>query len=384
VAFSPDSQRLASAGLDKMVRLWDVTTGQEVLTLRGHADLVGRVLFSPDGQRLASASADGMVRVWDASPFGESADRRILTVCEDGGAIYGLTFSPDSRRLASAGSDNAVKIRDAETGRELLVLRGHKSPVFSVAFSSGPEGQHRLLSGSNDQTVKLWDPLTGQELFTSPPDAFTGMVRSVAFSPNGETFATGSQEMLQLWNTRAGRPLAPPQHADAEHVGCVVFSPDGKRLATAGSYRIVRLWEVAGGKLTLAHACEGHGTKVFSVAFSPDSRLLASGDFNGRVIVWDAATGDKKDTLSQQTDCISGIAFSPDGRHLATASWKEVAIWDAKRLDTPIATLGRLAGTIWCVAFSPDGRRLSACGGYKGKGEIKIWDRTLWDKQAHE
>jgi eukaryotic-like serine/threonine-protein kinase len=380
VAFSPDGRRIASAGLDKMVRLWDATTGQEILTLRGHADLVGRVLFSPDGQRLASASADGMVRVWDASPFDESADRRVLTVREDGGVIYGLAFSPDSRQLASAGSDSAVKIRDAETGRELLLRRGHKGPVFSVAFGPDPKGPYRLLSGSNDQTVKLWDPLTDRELFTL--DAFTGMVRSVAFGPDGETFATGSIQTLQLWNARDGRPLAPPQPADAEHVECLAFSPDGKHLATAGSDRIVRLWEVAGGKLKLAHACGGHDTKVFSVAFSPDSRLLASGDFEGQVNIWDAATGDKEYTLSQHTDCISGIAFSPDGRYLATASWKEVTIWDAKRLDTPPANLGRLAGTIWCVAFSPDGQHLAAAGGYKRKGEIKIWDKTLWDQRT--
>ena len=380
VAFSPDGRRIASAGLDKMVRLWDATTGQEILTLRGHADLVGRVLFSPDGRHLVSASADGMVRVWDASPFDESADRRVLTVREDGGAIYGLTFSPDSRQMASGGSDSTVKIRDANTGRVLHVLRDHKGPVLGVAVGPGPKGQYRVLSGSNDQTVKLWDPLTGRPLFTL--DAFTGMVRSVAFGPDGETFATGSIQTLQLWNARDGQPLA-SQRADAEYVQCVAFSPDGKHLATAGSDRIVRLWEGAGGKLTLAHACEGHDTKVFSLAFSPDSRLLASGDFKGQVNIWDAATGDKKYALSQHTDCISGIAFSLDGRHFATASWKEVAIWDAKRLDSPIATLGRLAGTIWCVAFSPDGQCLAAAGGYKGKGEIKVWDRSLWDHRAN-
>jgi WD40 repeat protein len=377
VAFSPDGRRLASAGLDKMVRLWDTTTGQEVLTLRGHSDLVGRVLFSPDGQRLASASTDGVVRVWDASPFDENADRRRLIIREEGGIIYGLAFSPDSRRLASAGSDNAVKIRDVETGRELLVLRSHKGPVFSAAFS--PDGK-TLLSGSNDQTAKLWDAWTGRELFTLP--RFKGMVRSVAFDPDGGRFATASVYTVQLWNARDGQPLVPPQRADAEHLGCVAFSPDGKRLATGGSHRIVRIWEATGGKLKLIHAWDGGGNKIFSLAFSPDGRLLASGDFSGQVNVWDPATGDRKYSLAKQIDCISAVAFSPDGRYLATASWKEVAVWDVKNLDAPIATLDRLAGTIWCVAFSPDGQRLAAAGGYKSRGEIKIWDRILWSHRA--
>jgi WD40 repeat protein len=167
----------------------------------------------------------------------------------------------------------------------------------------------------------------------------------------------------------------------------VAFSPDGKLLATAGSDRIAKIWDVATGEPI--RVCEGHRTKVFAVAFSPDSRLLASGDGNGEVKISDAATGRKKWTLSgHHTDSISGIAFSRDGRHLATASWREVVIWDATSFNAAhpekIDTLSRLAGTIWCVAFSPDGKRLAAAGGYKGKGEIKIWDRTLWDKQADE
>lgn len=378
VAFSPDGKRIASAGLDKMVRLWDTATGQEVLALHGHADLVGRVLFSPDGQRLASAAADGRVLVWDASSYDESADRRILTIHENGGTIYGLTFTPDSRWLASAGSDHMVKLRDIETGQEVRVLPGHKGTVFGVAFGPGLGDKYHLLSGSNDQTIKLWDPLTGQVLFTG--GKFAGMVRSVAFSPRGDIFATGSMRMLQLWDARDVRdiqPLGDPQRADAEHVECVVFSPNGKQLATAGSHRTVRLWNVGNRQLTPVHDYKGHSTKVFSVAFSPDGRLLASGDFSGQVIIWDTATGRQKCTLPQQSDCISGIAFSPDGRHLITASWKTIAVWDVQCRDEPVATLSQLAGTIWCIAFSPDGRHLAAAGGYKGKGEIKIWD---WDK----
>jgi WD40 repeat protein len=73
------------------------------------------------------------------------------------------------------------------------------------------------------------------------------------------------------------------------------------------------------------------------------------------------------------------MAFSPVGPYLASASWREVIVWDVET-GRPIKTLDGFLGTIWSVAFSPDGQRLAAAGGYKGKGEIKIWDKNLWDK----
>ena len=77
-----------------------------------------------------------------------------------------------------------------------------------------------------------------------------------------------------------------------------------------------------------------------------------------------------------------GLGFTPDGRRVAAACWKEVKLWDlTDPSDTP-RKLGGLAGTIYSVAFSPDGQYLAVCGGYKGKGEIKVWDRTLWDSQT--
>jgi WD40 repeat protein len=373
IAFSADGRRLASAGLDKTVRLWDTKTGHEVLTLEGHTDLVGRVLFSPDGQRLASASADGTVRVWDASPFNEAADRRTTRLRGHSGEVYGLAFSQDGR-LASASADKSVKIWNTTTGEEVFTLRGHTDTVFSVAFS--PDGR-RLVSGSNDKTAKLWDTQSGKVLYTL--DRFKGMVRSVAFSPDGHTIATASKQVGQLWDAETGQELNRPFPADPEHVRCVTFSPNGKHLAAVGTNRTAKVWNLESGEEVCSFP--GHLTRVFSVAFHPKGEYLASGDGDFKVKLWNSATGQEIDTLSGHTDFVDGITFSPDSRYLATASWREVIIWNAKSL-TEIQRLGRFAGTIRCVTFSPDGKRLAAAGGYKGKGESKIWDASLWDKSV--
>jgi WD40 repeat protein/serine/threonine protein kinase len=375
MAFSPDGRRLASAGSDCTVRLWDTTTGHEVLSLRGHDAMVGRVLFSPDGQRLASASADGTVRVWDASPFDASADRRTWTSGGHDGEFFGLAFSPDGRLLALASGDRSIKLWDAQTGQEVRAFHGHTEPVLSVAIS--PDGR-RLLSGSMDRTVKLWDIQTGKELRSIA--AFKLLVSSVVFRHDGKAFATASQQALQIWDTQTGRLLPPPRLADPEFVSCVVFSADGKYLATAGHTRTAKVWDTRSHELLCSF--EGHQTSVFCVAFHPAGKYLASGGTDKDVKLWDRVSGQTLHTLLGHTDYLQSVAFSPDGKYLASASEKEVIVWDVRRLGEikKLPTLGRLVDRICCVAFSPDGRRLAAAGGYKGKGEVKIWDATLWEQ----
>ena len=116
------------------------------------------------------------------------------------------------------------------------------------------------------------------------------------------------------------------------------------------------------------------------MAFSPDGKRLASGSVDQTVKFWDVATGQEVHTLVGHSDYIFSLAFSPDGRHLASASWGEVLVWDVQAREK-VQALGSHAGAVWSVAFSPDGQRLAAAGGYKGKGEIKIWDAALWTRK---
>jgi hypothetical protein len=165
VAYSPDGQRLASAGADGAVKVWDARTGQEALSLKGGSGIT-HVAFSPDGQLLAGADVNMSVQVWDTRT-GELS----LTLKGHTSRVESVAFSPDGRRLASAAWDRTVKIWDAATGQEALTLKDPTGAVNSVAFS--PDGR-RLASAGWDDTVKVWDA-------TPPGDASSDQLQAVSY-----------------------------------------------------------------------------------------------------------------------------------------------------------------------------------------------------------
>jgi WD40 repeat protein/tRNA A-37 threonylcarbamoyl transferase component Bud32 len=430
VCFSPDGRRLASASHDCTVRLWDAETGQAVHTLRGHTGPVFSVCFSPDGRRLASASHDCTVRLWDAEAGQavralEDSNGQVASVCfspdsrrlaygDSGhmvwlwdvatgpvrllggpGPVFSVCFSPDGRRLASAcgGVDaelqprpsGEVKVWDAQTGHELLTLKGHTGPVFSVCFS--PDGR-RLASacGGVDAEgkphpsgdVKVWDARTGQELLTLK--GHTGQVRGVCFSPDSRHLASASEDQtVRLWDADTGQEVRTLTGHLAD-VTSVCFSPDGRRLATASSDNTVRVWDAATGQELLL--LMGHIDDVRSVCFSPDGRRLASGSDDKTVRVWDAGTGQEVLTLKGHTGQVRGVCFSPDGRRLASASWDgTVRLWDAGTGPEPRAlkAYSGVVARVTSVCFSPAGQRVFA---WDEEGNLRAW--TVPDGQPAE
>ncbi|HKP52526.1 MAG TPA: TIR domain-containing protein [Chloroflexia bacterium] len=369
VAFTPDGKAIAAATFDKSILLWDVVIGKALTTaLIGHEGSVGAAAFNFDGSLLASSDA-GSIIIWDVAsrkPF-------VKPLTLPSGSVTALTLDASGRLLASADQRNVITLWDIIAGVPLgSPFRGHSSIITDLAFS-GLDGD-RLISGSWDGTAIIWSVSKDQTLgerfaeITSP-----GTLFSIAFSPDGKTIASGSEDSVTLWDVATRARTGPPYFAEnTGWVRSVAFSPDGKWLASGGEDRSVVLWDVT-TKVIVGQTKPEHKDGVLGVAFSPDSKLLASASRDKTIILWEVP--DREPTgapLAGHTDTVTSVAFSPDGKLLASGSWDNtIILWDVatrKQLGEP---LKGHTDDVWSVAFSPDGSLLASAG---EDLSIILWD----------
>src|SRR6266446_4767261 len=245
VAWSPDSTRIASAGYDKTVQVWDAPTGKHLFTCRGHSDRVLCVAWSPDGKLFASASDDKTVQVWDLT-----VGRRIFTYDEHTDGVTALAWSPDGKRMASGGHGKVLVWDPGKGTRQNIFTyllspnRGtfsygdHDGKIKALAWSSDSK---RIASVGGDKTIRVWDASTGRAILVSAKHSLG--VNAVVLSPDGKRVASGGNDKtVQVWNTLDASHI----FTYREHLGYVTalaWSPDGTRLASASVDRSVRVWK---------------------------------------------------------------------------------------------------------------------------------------------
>ncbi|PHQ48828.1 hypothetical protein BLA24_27560 [Streptomyces cinnamoneus] len=241
---------------------------------------------------------------------------------------------------------------------------GHDKPVNAVAYS--PDGR-TLATASDDHTVKLWN-VTSKRLITTLRGHTRG-VDALAFSPDGKVLASGGEDgSAKLWHLPTNTVIA----TLAGHRGAVltvVFSRDGGTLVTAGHDRDVKLWDTVTHQLTAT--LSGHTQQVMGAAFSADGRTLATVCNDHTVKLWDTATRKETGTLTGHSDSVMAVAFSADDRILATASADRTTMLWETATNRPLAVLTGHTDQVMDLAFSPTDRRL-ATASYDGT--VRLWD----------
>ncbi len=459
VTFSSDGGTLASGGADNTIRLWNISTREHETILTGHTDQVTAIAFSSDSTMLASGSADDTILLWNTS-----TKKHLDTLEGHEYDVKTLAFSLDGETLASGDNSNTVRLWDGNTGQHLETLSfGSEvfgNPVHAVMFSrdgltlASGEGYVRHSGGNIVEaygTTRLWNPLTEERLLALSTDAtfafsiiyspdgntlanggidvdgeyykyacgcwggliwctgwnirycwdwrvtnrkyplqlwdtqtqkhivnlegHKGKVTSVVYSPNGKTLASASEDnTIRLWNPATGQHLTTFQgHSD--HVNAVVFSPDGQTLASGSDDDTIRLWDPDGQvRATLSE----HVNNVTSVVFSPDGKILASGSADSTIRLWNPTTGEHIATLEGHTEGVSSVAFSVDGGTLASGSWDDtIRLWNPTTGEH-LATLSGHKDDVNAIAFSPDGLTLASGS---SDSTILLWEIGPADSQ---
>ncbi len=376
VAFGAGDERLASAGDDLTVKIWDLRTGQQALSLDIVTRRANALAFNPDGQRLAVGSADGVVQILDGTPLAGLASESLLTLAGHEHAVVEIAYRLDGRRLASASRDGTAKVWDADAGQCLVTFRNHQTGLTSVDWS--PDGRW-VASASWDGTVRVWDPSTGGEVLPAL-DAKAGPVYGIAFNRNGGILASSHHDgTVRVWDMATGQVKVVIPHAHTQPVLGVAFSPDGEHLVTAGGKdNTIKVWDWQAEMMEPIRKLVAPRTIIRNPAFSRDGRrLVAVVGTPAQIWMWDMTTNEGTPRLLPNAWKVTQAVFRPNGR-LAVVSGGRIDFLDADLSDGS-SLIGHHAGEIGCAAFSPDGCRMATGAGFKGRGDISIWDASKWE-----
>lgn len=415
LAVNRNGKRLAAAGDDRSIQVWDIEAGKVEYQLGPLNSAIESVTWSPKGDRIAASASDGSMAAWDvengkkklldlrltsgspAFAVSFAPDGNALALCGDrfarifalptrsgksevagsvrrsfegtGGhsdMVTCLAYSPDGKLLATAGRDNSVRLWDVNSGQRLRTLVGHTEKVNAVRFA--PDGT-RLASVADDQSIRIWD------LAPTPPaivyPSAVGSIWTLAVSLDGSRVAlAGADRIIRIGDATTGKEIQRLSgHAGA--ITAMAWSADGRMLISAAGDKSIRFWDPTTGQ---AKSIINADAVALTLGLSPDGQRLAVGGGDRVVRLFDVATSRSIGTAATHAAAISTLAWRPVGDQIASASVDgNLKVWDVAANKELLTARVHDQGGAACLAYSPDGQSLFTCG---GDGQIKIWKLT--------
>lgn len=404
VAFSPDGLSIATGGADESVRIWDARTGQERSAFKGHTGFIQTLAFSPDGRRLVSGGDDHTVRVWDVVT-GLQLD--LLSV--HASSVHTILLL-DGSRMVTASADGKVRVwhrrRPEWSWGYVVMMEFWLTVVFAaVAFWSlvldwahigtqpqpdetGADAAKKarlaqlrrrrstrilmrstglavLLAGSAFALYRDWQPW-GEPLIL----AREGHAVTTAFlSTDGRRVVTaGTSKMARVWDATSGEVLFDLEGHESG-LRTVSFSPGGEFIVTAEKAGNTRVWDAESGRPIGFPAAD-------SVEFSSDARRIVGIGKDGAVNVWDARTRTELRVI-KKAPTLACVSVSPDGEWFVGASWDSTArVWDAES-GRELRVLKGHESPLSAACISPDGARIVTAG---EDGSVRLWDAASGDE----
>ncbi|MEV0177213.1 trypsin-like peptidase domain-containing protein [Streptomyces sp. NPDC050803] len=357
LSVSPDGLLIASSGMDRTVRLWDVQGRSVGWPLTGPEDAVTCVAFHPDGRLIAAGGGDCTVRVWDLN--GRQV-RAPLEGHED--TVTALAHDPHGRLLATGGADRTIRLWHPDGTPAGPPLTGHQDAVTCLAF----DADGRLASGSADRTVRLWNTDDGTELALLP--GHEDSVTCLAFGAQGRLASGGADRTVRLWN-RDGRPVGTPFTGHEDAVTCLAFDAGAGRLVTGSLDRTIRLWDRRGRAQHTPMI--GHTDAVTAVSCTPDGRTIVSGGTDRTVRFWDTEGFGADSVIAAHPTDVNGIALIRGDQLLLSGSADgTIRAWTREGQPVGPAWVGH-DGFVYDLAAHDTAERVASAG---ADGTVRLWD----------
>lgn len=377
---NPDGSLIAAPGKENAVDLFDIRSGQVLISLSGHRASMRAAAFSPDGKYLLSKSGSEYI-LWEILP-----GRKILEIPTPAGGdirIPGTAFSSDGKHFAVINKEKGISIFEISTGQQILAIQTDFD-IIATAFS--PDGKY-LAGAGRVAYAQIWDTTSGKVVNTldmsQAPTAINPQAESLAYSPDGNRLALEGG----IWDLFTGQVLI-NLLGHKQSLTAQAFNSDGTQLITASYDGTVKIWDLTPEHeiFTFSHPSGGF---LWGIAISPDGNKLVTAGEDMTAIVWDTLSGKRIITLRGHTGAVNGANFSTDGTLLATVSAdRKVIIWDTRSWQIRHILIGhtediwpiQVLGGILDIAFSPDcdsqiGEQKSCPLASVGfDGQLIVWD----------